>query len=101
MSEGLQVQAEVAPVGALVKPLRQLGRAGSGQVVRALLLGQFNQRCGSGTAIEVIVQQHLGSGRQRLGCRRRRVQAAGAVHKQRTVELRGGPDAAGQCHVAG
>ena len=79
MGKRLQVQAQVTPVGAAVKPLRQLDRVGAGQSVVTGLLGQLDQRARPGATVEVIVQQHLGCGRNRLGGGRGSVQAPGAA----------------------
>ena len=67
VGEGLQVQLEVPAVGSSGEPLRQLVDILGRKAGVALLLGQLDHGGRAHTAVEVIVEQHLGRGSDLIG----------------------------------
>ncbi len=78
--EPLQVQLQRLAVSPPGEPHRQLLRVAGRQARIALLGRQIGDGGGAQPAVQVVVQQHLGSGADRLGRRRGRGRGLGVGH---------------------
>jgi hypothetical protein len=57
--EGLEVQGEVVAVGAALEPRPQLVDVGGGELLVALLGRELDDRSGSDTTVEMVVEHRL------------------------------------------